>query len=164
MVVEKWSATEFFLILNHFLPFYHANKPRKSNFWKNDKNCWRYHHFKQVYQKPQSYEVQLLRYGMRLTEFFVNLGHFLPFYPLTTTKIKINKNKKSIWRWHHFTHKYQKSQSYHVCFLRYEIQKTIFYFGPFFCPFTPLLTTKRNIWNNCKKNPLEILSYYTCVP
>ena len=34
-----------------------------------------------VYQKPQSYEVWLLRYGVRQTEFFVILGHFLPFYP-----------------------------------------------------------------------------------
>ena len=35
-----------------------------------------------VYQKPQSYEVQFLRYGVRQTEFFDILGHFLPFYPL----------------------------------------------------------------------------------
>ena len=44
------------------------------------KKCWRYHHFTHVYQKPQSYEVQFLRYGVR-QDFFVILGHFLPFYP-----------------------------------------------------------------------------------
>ena len=45
-----------------------------------------------VYQKPQSYEVQFLRYGVR-QNFFVILGHFLPFYPLllTTQKTKILK-------------------------------------------------------------------------
>ena len=31
--------------------------------WK--KNCWRYNHFTHVYQKPQSYEVQFQRYGVR---------------------------------------------------------------------------------------------------
>ena len=32
-------------------------------------------------KKPQSYEVQFLRYRVRQTEFFVILSHFLPFYP-----------------------------------------------------------------------------------
>ena len=42
--------------------------PQKLEFWKNEKkkktkkkNCWIYHHFTHVYQKPQSYEVQFLR-------------------------------------------------------------------------------------------------------
>ena len=48
-----------------------------------------------VYQKPQSYEVQFLRYGVR-QNFFVILGYFLPFYPLllTTQKTKILKKWK----------------------------------------------------------------------
>ena len=40
------------------------------------KNCWRYHHFTQVYQNLQSYEVQFLRCSVRQTKFFVILGHF----------------------------------------------------------------------------------------
>ena len=32
-------------------------------------------------KKKQSYEVQFLRYSVKQTEFFVILGHFLPFYP-----------------------------------------------------------------------------------
>ena len=39
-----------------------------------EKNCWRYHHFTYVYQKPQSYEVQFLRYGVR--------QFFLSFWPI----------------------------------------------------------------------------------
>ena len=71
------------IIMAHFLPFYPPLKSKKNqNFEKMKKNCWRYHHFTQVYQKPQSYEVQFLRYGVRQTEFFVILGHFLPLYPL----------------------------------------------------------------------------------
>ena len=43
--------------------------------WK--KNCWR-NHFIHVYQ---SFNVQFLWYRLRQTEFFIILGHFLPFYP-----------------------------------------------------------------------------------
>ena len=35
-----------------------------------------------MYQKSQLYDVRFLRYGVRQTEFFVILGHFLPFNPL----------------------------------------------------------------------------------
>ena len=48
------------------------------NKWKN---CWRYHYFTNVYQKPQLYEVGFLRYRERDIFFFVILGHLLPFYP-----------------------------------------------------------------------------------
>ena len=37
--------------------------------------------FKLVQQKTQSYDVCLLWYGVRQTQFFVILGHFLLFYP-----------------------------------------------------------------------------------
>ena len=36
MVLEIWSSTEFFVILDHFLPFY-PYQTRKSKFWKNEK-------------------------------------------------------------------------------------------------------------------------------
>ena len=73
-------------------------KPEKSEFWKNEKkkNCWRYHHFTQC-TKPQSYEVQFLRYRAK-QKFFVILGNFLLFYrlpnPLTIQKTKIWKKWK----------------------------------------------------------------------
>ena len=34
-----------------------------------------------MYLQSQSYDVQFLRYGVKWTELFVILGHFLPFYP-----------------------------------------------------------------------------------
>ena len=37
-------------------------KPKNQNFEKMKKNCWGHHHFTHLYQKPQSYEVQFLRY------------------------------------------------------------------------------------------------------
>ena len=36
-----------------FCPFT-LQKPKKSKFWKNEKNGWRYYHFTQVYHKWQS--------------------------------------------------------------------------------------------------------------
>ena len=57
-------------------------------------NCWRYHHFTHVYQKPESYEVQFLRHRVRQI-CFVTLGQFLPFthpqlspapHPILTTQ------------------------------------------------------------------------------
>ena len=89
-----------------------------------------------VYRKPQSSDAWFLRYGVWHTNFFVILDHFFPFNPLKTQKIKSLKNEKTIWRCHHFTHKYQKSQSNNACFLRYGVWQT--YFFPF-RPFSALL-------------------------
>ena len=69
------------VIMDPFLSFYLCPE-----FWKNKKNCWRYH-FTHVYQKPQSYDVRFLRYRVRLTFWAI----FCPFIPLTTWKIKILK-------------------------------------------------------------------------
>ena len=63
-----------------------------------------------VYHKWKSYDVWFLRYGVQQTGFFLILDHFLPFYPLTTQKIKILKNWKKAWRYHHFTQVYNKLQ------------------------------------------------------
>ena len=57
-------------------------KPEKSDFWKNEKNCWRYHHFTHVYvyRKTQSYEIQFLIYGVRHNF----LSFWVIFYPITS--------------------------------------------------------------------------------
>ena len=68
-------------IAYHFLPFYPPlswKTPKNKILKKWKKKCWRYH-FTNVYQKPQSYDVQFLRYRAWKTEFFIILGHFLPF-------------------------------------------------------------------------------------
>ena len=55
-----------------FLPFHPTNKLKNQNFEKMKKTL-RYHHFTLVYNKWQSYDVQLLRYGAQQIEFFVIL-------------------------------------------------------------------------------------------
>ena len=53
----------------------------------------------------------------------VILGHLLPFYAYKNPKIKTLKNENFCLRYHHFTHVYQKLQSYDVCFLRYGVRQ-----------------------------------------
>ena len=103
--IEIGNFRSFFALL---LPPPHPKKNPKIKILKNEKNCWRYHHFTHVHQKSQSFDVQILKYGVRQAEFFVILGHFLPFEPpnpLTTQKIKILKNWK----------KHQEILSFHTC-------------------------------------------------
>ena len=85
----------------------------KPKFWENEKNWWRYCIILHVYQKPQSHEVQFLR-------FRVSFG---PFFALLPWKPKFWKNEKSISICHHFKIVQQKRRSYDVCLLRYEIWK-----------------------------------------
>ena len=86
MVPNTWSATEFFVTVDCFLPFYPPMDTENQNFEKILKNTWRYYHFTNVYHKWQSYDVWFLRYGVQQTEFFVILDHFLPFYPPNNPK------------------------------------------------------------------------------
>ena len=39
MVAEIWCMTDV-IVISHFLPFY-PQQPKKSKFWKNEKNAWR---------------------------------------------------------------------------------------------------------------------------
>ena len=127
MIYSFWDIEANVLklvILGHFLPFYPL-KTTKIKILKNEKIFWRYHHFTDVYQQSQPYDVRFLRCGVRQTKNFVILGYFLPFQPLATWKIKILKLKKNnIWRYYHFTHLHHKLQSSDVWFLRYGVWHT----------------------------------------
>ena len=62
---------------------------KKSDFWKSEKICQRYH-FTYVYQKPQSYEVQFLRYEVKQI-FLLFWAVFCPFNPLPPSNLE-NQN------------------------------------------------------------------------
>ena len=76
------SETEFFVILGHFLPFYHPLSPPSfllfcpninagnQNLEKNVKNTWRYYPFTHVCHKSRSHDVWFLRYEVQQKEFF----------------------------------------------------------------------------------------------
>ena len=96
------------------------------------KNCWRYHHLTQVYQKPQSYEVQDSRY--RDTEFpeigsetifFVILGLFLAFTPPPPPNNPENQNFEKMKKASGdviILNLCNKKQSNGACLLRYGVQ------------------------------------------
>ena len=77
-VYQKWQShdvwflryraqpTEFFVILNHFIPFY----PKNQNFEKNEKNTWRYYYFTQVWHKWQSYDQGIIQTKMAVGIWF----------------------------------------------------------------------------------------------
>ena len=78
------------LIISFWHLLMNFEKPEKSDFWKNEKICWRYHHFTHAYQKPQSYEVQFQRY--KVTQNFLSFWAIFWFFNpshLTTHKTKI---------------------------------------------------------------------------
>ena len=88
------------------------------------------------------------------------LGHFLHFYPPKHQKSKFWKKEKNCWRYHHFTHVYQKLQSLDV-WIRSETDRffchstdiNFCHSGSCFATFTPLksykietLKTWKNTW------------------
>ena len=90
--IEIGNFRSFFALL---LPPPHPKKNPKIKILKNEKNCLRYHHFTHVYQKSQSFDVQILKYGVRQAEFFVILGHFLPFEPPNPKNQNFEKLEKT---------------------------------------------------------------------
>ena len=132
MKYSSWDM-ELDIIFCHFGPSFALllspppNNQEKQNFEKNEKSIWRCHHFKLVQQKTWSYDVCLLRYGVRQRECIVILGHFLLFFPTYWPRIStIGKNVKNTWRYYPFTYVYHKSRSYDPWFLRYKVQRTGF--------------------------------------
>ena len=96
-------------------------------------------------------EVQFLRYGVK-QDFFVILGHFLPFYPShpqQPRKPKFWKNERSFWRCHHFKLVHQK-HDHMMCLLRHGVGQKIFCHFCHFCSFTPLFNPKIKIFKKWK--------------
>ena len=54
------------------------------------------------------YTVPEIWWVTRCNCYFSFWAIFFPFTPLTAQKIKIKKNEKNTWRYHHFTYAYQK--------------------------------------------------------
>ena len=78
-VLEILSMTEFFLILDHFLPFTLSPLPLTTQRIK--------------------YDIWFLRYEVQQTEFFCHLGQFFPLFPPRARKMKISKKWKNTWRY-----------------------------------------------------------------
>ena len=139
--------------------------PKNQTFEKINK-CWIYHHFRCAFHKPQSYEIQFLRYRVRRTEFFVILDHFSNFYDPNNPENQNFEKLKKEYGGTIILHRCTKNRNY-MMYVSWDMKCDRYRFLSFwanFCPFfTPLLTPKIKIWKKCKTY-LEILSFYTCVP
>ena len=153
----------FSFFKNVFCPFIPLST-QKSKFWKTEKIVWRYHHFTHLSHKWQSYDVWLLRYRVQWTEFFVTLYHFLPFYPLTTWKIKIWKNEKKTPRDIITSHICTINDNHmnYVSWIMEHDGHNFLSFWTIFCTITCLNNPKHQNFEKKKKPPGDI-SLHTCV-
>ena len=154
------------VILGHFLPFIPL-KPPKFKTLKNEKICWRYHHFIHVHQKSQLYDVQFLRYKQN---FFVLLGYFFALLPpplLLVPNIKIlKKKKKKKWKkWleilSFYTYMCAINED-HMIYDSWNIRcdSEIFAIWSHFLPFLPLTTWKIKI-STLKKTSGDLSYHFT---
>ena len=121
------------VILDHFLPFYPTKTPQKSKFWKMKKfagdiiilhMCTKNHNHMMNHESYSSWDTEWD------TEFFVILGHFLPFYHLLTSPLMIPKIKILKKKWKKIpgdiilldVHVYHKWKSYDIWFLKYKVR------------------------------------------
>ena len=98
LVYYKWQSydvwflryrarqTGFFVMLDHFLPFYSPNNPKNQNFWKmkNKKNPLEILSFNASVPK-----IMIICYTV--PEIWLFWAIFFPFTPLTVWKMKISK-------------------------------------------------------------------------
>ena len=96
--------TEFFLILDHFLPFYPIGNTKNQNFEKMKKTPGDIIILYMCTINANHY-VRFLRYGVQRTDFYVILDHFLYFYPENQNFEKLKKNTST---YYHFTNVYHK--------------------------------------------------------
>ena len=120
--------TEFFVILDCFLPFYPSINPENQNFNKNEKNTWRYYHFTNINNSHMMYGSS----DMECT------GHcFLPFYPpMDPENQNFQNNGKNTWRYYHFTNINNTHMRYGSSDMECNWQNFLS-FWTIFCPFTP---------------------------
>ena len=98
--------------------------------------------------------VWFLIYGMQQTEFFLIRNHFLPFYPLTTQKIKLGKNEKK-------PGAIISQMMYGSWDMKHDRQ-TFLLFWVIFCPFTPLENPNNQNFEKMKKAPGDIIILHKC--
>ena len=137
--------TEFFLILDHFLPFYFPppNNPENQNFVKNGNKylvpgdiiilhkCTKY-------DKHMIYGFWDMKHNRQI--FFVILGQFSPFYPTSNPKNQNFEKKKhlkilSFYKSGTKNHDYMLYCSWDMA---HDRSIFLFSFSAIFCPSTPL--------------------------
>ena len=165
VVTEMQSETEFFVVLDHFLPFYPPNnlKIKILKKWKKSSGDIIILYMHHIWQ---TYDVWLLRYGAQQTEFFVILDCFLTFYPpLKTQKIKILKKQKKKPGYIIILHLCTVNDNY-MMYGSWDMECGRQNFWSFWTIFLPFYSTN-NLKNKKlekieKKNPEDIIILHKC--
>ena len=166
-VREIWCMTDVIVISHFGLLFpllYSPKSPKNQNFEKMKKNPGNIIilHKCTINENHMMYVSWDIMHDRQ--NFLSFWTVFCPFTPLTTQKIKIFKEWKCTWRYHHFTQVQQKSWSYAILFLRYGVwwMQLLFFILGYFLPFSlPNNLKNQNLKKSEKKNHLQILSFYT---
>ena len=84
--------------------------------------------------------------------------------PFKTPEIKIFKNEKICWSYHHFAHVYQKSKSYDVWFLTHGVRLKEFFchFGSFFALLPHPDDPENQNFEKMKKTPEDVIILEMC--
>ena len=160
-----YKARQSFCHFGSSFALWTSEQFKKSKFWKNQYNTWRYYHFTLVYHKWQSYGVWFLRYGAQQTEFFVILDNFLPFYRTYNWKNKNFEKTKTILGDIIILHMCNMNKNHDVWFLRHWAWQTdLFLIFDHFLPFyhSPPNNPENQNFEKIKKQ-LEI-SFHISVP
>ena len=152
MLLEIWSATDtifccfgsFFALLSHYID---PEKKLEKNL--GDIILLHMCTINENHMMHGSWDIKA-----QGIEFLAIWGHFLPFDPLTTPKIKFLKKWKTLLEISSFyTSVHHKWQSYDVWFLKYEACRQNLSFSlflPFYCSNSPKNQNKK------KKNNLQV--------
>ena len=141
-------------------------KVEKSDFRKNEKNCWRYHHFTHVYQKPKSYEVQFLWYEVRrkFLAFWAIVCLFNCLHPNNAEKQNFEEMKKAFGDVIILNLCTKKNMI--IWFMLTQIWSAC---TDMFCHFRPFFAFLLNYWpqplkfgKKCKKTPGHIILLQMC--
>ena len=82
------------VFIGHVLPFYTPLKPKKSEFWKNEKKLLEISSFYTCVPKSTIVWGTVPEIQSDTDRIFWHFGSLFPFYPLTTQKIKTLKKCK----------------------------------------------------------------------
>ena len=126
MMYVSWRyriwQTEFFVILDAFLPFYPTNNTDNQNFEKMKKtpediialNMCTINDNHIIYGAQEKQHER---------QFFVKLSHFMPFYStnnLQNQNFEKNGKKRNAWRYYHFTYVYHNGN--HLIYGSWDIE------------------------------------------
>ena len=141
--------------MGYFLPFYPSNSLKNQNFKKmrqTHRDIIILHKCTKIHDHMLNCSWDMVRH---ICNYFSFWAIFCPFTPLTAQKSKFQKNEKKSWRYHHFTHVYQKLWLDDVQFLRYGVQRTGREMGG--------QTVRRKKWHIEVGAPLKIKLSKVCI-